>query len=100
MSRFSVRYFDKPNARLSLISPFFDHDTFPIIGLEFVELISGKVLEKQQDADLHSWLIDFEGCQLMLRAEHYSESMWLEALSVEQSQAELQFLANLISKGM
>lgn len=100
MSSFTLRHFDAQKGRLSLVTPPFDHDDFPLVGQQFIDLISATVIEKQQDADLHSWLIDFEGCQLMLRAEHYSESMWLETLSVGQSEEELQFLAGLISKGI
>ncbi|OBT12911.1 aminopeptidase [Vibrio sp. UCD-FRSSP16_10] len=100
MSSFTVRDFDAQSARLSLVAPSFDHDSFPIIGQRFIDLISATIVEKQQDADLHSWLIDFEGCKFMLRAEHYSESMWLEALSVDHSVEELQFLAQLVAKGI
>ncbi|GAD81407.1 DUF3630 family protein [Vibrio ezurae] len=100
MSSFFLRHLDLENGRLSLVAPCFDHDDFAVIGQKFVDLIDASVIEKQQDADLHSWLIDFEGCQLMLRAEHYSESMWLESLSATESQPELQFLANLVAKGI
>ncbi|ANO34016.1 aminopeptidase [Vibrio breoganii] len=100
MSSFTLRHFDSQKGRLSLVTSSFDHDDFPSVGQQFIDLISATVLEKQQDADLHSWLIDFEGCQLMLRAEHYSESMWLEALSAGQSEEELQYLAGLVAKGI
>ncbi|MCX9490588.1 DUF3630 family protein, partial [Vibrio cholerae] len=47
-------------------------------------------------ADLHTWLIDFEGCHLLLRGEHYSQSLWLETLTAGQGDEELAFIAKLL----
>jgi len=85
--------------RLILTTPEFDFDSFPQLGERLVALLSASIVEKQCDADIHSWLIDFEGCQLFLKAEHYSESMWLEALEVAASQQELRYLAQLFDAG-
>lgn len=85
--------------KLILIAPSFDVDSFPELGQELVEMLSAEVKEKQFDADLHSWLIDFEGCVFFLRAEHYSESIWLEALYKRESREEVNYLAALFSKG-
>ncbi|MFV0574243.1 MAG: DUF3630 family protein [Vibrio sp.] len=100
MSRYSLREFDAETGRIILINPSFDFDSFPEIGQELVSLLSASIIEKQSDADLHSWLIDFEGCQLFLRGEHYSETMWIETLSPQEGQEELQYLANLFLKGI
>lgn len=91
--------FMEKEGKLILSSPSFDVDSFPDIGEKLVNLLSAQVKEKQLDADLHSWLIDFEGCLLFLRAEHYSESIWLEALYIEDSREELTYLAKLFSIG-
>ncbi|MEF1298321.1 DUF3630 family protein, partial [Vibrio parahaemolyticus] len=53
----------------------------------------------QWDADIHSWLIDFEGCRLFMKAEHYSEAIWFEALNIEESREELDYLAGLFQRG-
>lgn len=90
----------KDDGKLILNSPSFDVDTFPIIGSELVTTLSATIIEKQFDADLHSWIIDFEGCRFFLRAEHYSESVWLEAVSLSESREELDYLAKLFSKGI
>lgn len=90
----------KDDGKLILNSPLFDVDTFPIIGSELVATLSATIIEKQFDADLHSWIIDFEGCRFFLRAEHYSESVWLEAVSLSESREELDYLAKLFSKGI
>jgi hypothetical protein len=85
--------------RLILSSPSFNVDTFPALGDELVRLLSCDVKEKQFDADLHSWLVDFEGCLMFLRAEHYSETIWLESLYKKESKEELAYLAQLFSTG-
>ncbi|MDV7106229.1 DUF3630 family protein [Vibrio sp. TH_r3] len=86
-------------SRLILSSPRFDVDSFPSLGETLVQLLSAHVKEKQFDADLHSWLIDFEGSLLFLRAEHYSESIWLEALDKNDSKEVMTYLAKLFAKG-
>ncbi|MGC9402291.1 DUF3630 family protein [Vibrio genomosp. F10] len=85
--------------RILIDAPHFDFDSFEPLGEKLVSLLSAEIVEKQCDADLHSWLIDFEGCQLFLKAEHYSESLWLEALSPNQSKEELDYLCQLFRRG-
>lgn len=100
MAMFSLREFDVEAGRIILINPRFDFDSFPKLGEKLVSLLSASVVEKQSDADLHSWLIDFEGCQLFLRAEHYSETIWIEALAPQQGTEELQYLTKLFAIGI
>ncbi len=75
-----------------------DFDNFDTLGLQIVTKLSARVLERQTDADIHSWLIDFEGCEFLLKAEHYSEAVWLEALNPKLSHAECQFIADWLSR--
>ncbi|NAW56641.1 MULTISPECIES: DUF3630 family protein [unclassified Vibrio] len=98
-TEFGLVEYEPEYGRLIIRAPRFDFDSFPELGERLVVLLSARVLEKQWDADIHSWLIDFEGCQLFLRAEHYSECVWLEALSMEESTEELAFLAELFRRG-
>lgn len=86
--------------KLILSSPPFDVDSFPALGEQLLLMLNADVKEKQFDADLHSWLIDFEGCLLFLRAEHYTESVWLEALHKEESEEVVAYLARLFSIGL
>jgi hypothetical protein len=83
--------------KLVLKTPEWDFDEFGVVGDLIVSQLAASLLEKQTDADLHSWLIDFEGCQFLLKAEHYSETVWLEALNPAQSQEECKFLATWLS---
>ncbi len=85
--------------KLIVSGPRFDLDSFPELGDQLLALLSATAIEKQWDADVHSWLIDFEGCRLFLKAEHYSESLWFESLVVQESRDELDFLATLFRKG-
>lgn len=98
MPRFYITEYLADEVKLILTFPSFDHDSYPQLAEEFVSLLSAKVVEKQQDADLHTWLIDFEGCRLMLRGEHYSESVWLESLGVGEGHEEIEFIASILSK--
>ncbi|WP_070962672.1 DUF3630 family protein [Vibrio sonorensis] len=98
-TRFGLISYDQEQARVLIRTPSFNFDDFPTLADELLQLLSAKVLEKQWDADLYSWLIDFEGAQLMLKAEHYSESVWIEALTKNDSQEELAFLASLFERG-
>jgi len=95
MSLFSVVEFDKDAGRIIFSIPEFDFDSFEVIGKQLVRVMDATIIEQQIDADLHSWLIDFEGAQFMLRAEHYSNSVWLEALARTEYQEELAFIAGL-----
>lgn len=99
MAEFGLAHNLQDEGRLVLSTPRFDVDTFPALGERLVKQLSATVVEKQWDADIHSWLIDFEGCLLFLKAEHYSESVWLEALAIKESQEELAFLAQLLVRG-
>jgi hypothetical protein len=96
---FGLLDYHAEQGRLVLLFPTFDFDSFGPMGDQMVQLLSATVVEKQQDADIHSWLIDFEGCQLFLKAEHYSESVWLEALIPAQSKQECDYLAALFQRG-
>ncbi len=96
---FSLQDYRPQQGIIVIGTPDFDFDCFPELAQHLVDLLSARVIEKQWDADIHSWLIDFEGCQLFLKAEHYSECVWLEAVANGESQQELEFLAGLFQRG-
>ncbi|OIQ25012.1 DUF3630 family protein [uncultured Vibrio sp.] len=98
-TQFGLNEYLAEQGRILISSPRFDFDSFPELGERLVALLSADVVEKQCDADIHSWLIDFEGCHLFLRGEHYSESLWLEALAPNEAREELEYLSQLFSKG-
>lgn len=98
MAKFMVNELLDEQGVLILTVPAFDYDSFPPVGDELVALLSARVIEKQQDADLHTWLIDFDGQQFFLKAEHYAQALWLEALDKHSSQEELAFIARLIER--
>lgn len=98
-TEFGLQEYQAEEGRIIIRTPRFDFDSFPELGERLVWLLSARVIEKQWDADIHSWLVDFEGCQLFLKAEHYSECVWFEALAVDDSKEELAFLASLFQRG-
>lgn len=98
-TEFGLQEYQAEEGRIIIRTPRFDFDSFPELGERLVSLLSARVVEKQWDADIHSWLVDFEGCQLFLKAEHYSECVWFEALAVDDSKEEVAFLASLFQRG-
>ncbi|MGF1779734.1 DUF3630 family protein [Vibrio nomapromontoriensis] len=99
MADFGLREYMREQGKLLVVTPSFDFDSFDELAEKLVRSLSAQVIEKQWDADLHTWLIDFEGCRLLLKGEHYSESMWFEALDKTSSIEELDFLATLFKQG-
>ncbi len=95
MTQFSIIEFDQNQGRLVFAMANFDFDSFTVTGKQLVSLMDANIVEQQMDADLHSWLIDFEGSLFILRAEHYSNSVWLEALTAQEGRQELAFIASL-----
>lgn len=96
---FGLTDYQAEQGRMVIRTPRFDFDTFPRLGERLLTALPAHVIEKQCDADIHSWLIDFEGCQLFLKAEHYSKCVWFESLAGVNSQEELSYLANLFQQG-
>ncbi|BCL71593.1 conserved hypothetical protein [Vibrio nigripulchritudo MADA3029] len=99
MADYGLMEYQREEGRIILTTPRFDYDSFPELGDKLVKTLSASVVEKQWDADIHSWLIDFEGCQLFLKSEHYSESVWLEVLNKDENREELDYLAGLFETG-
>ncbi len=96
---FSSLDFQPDEGRLVLSVPALDFDNAPDLMAQFLSHIGASANETQTDADIHTWLVDFEGCRLMLRAEHYSAAMWLETLDGAGNE-ELAFLANWLGKSL
>lgn len=96
---FGLRRYAREEGRIDVRAPRFDLDSFPQLGERLLALLSAQVVEKQWDADMHVWLIDFEGCRLFMKAEHYSEALWLESLAPQQGVEELDYLAQLFERG-
>ncbi|MGF1732717.1 DUF3630 family protein [Photobacterium kasasachensis] len=93
---FVCRELDLEQGLLLIGGPEFDFDNFPAVAEQFLMQIDATVVERELNADLHVWLIDFEGCRLMLKGEHYAGSLWLEWLSPDDSET-LAFLATLLA---
>lgn len=70
-------------------------DNFADRVMPWMEQWELQLHERQCDADLHSWRVLFEGTPLLLRGDHYTESVWLEALDPEGSDV-LAYLARRI----
>lgn len=68
-----------------------DFDNFAEKVQPFLALAELRVVDRQCDADLHTWRVEFEGTPLLLRGDHYTQTLWLEALC-DDGVAVLQFL--------
>ncbi|PSU69081.1 DUF3630 domain-containing protein [Photobacterium phosphoreum] len=75
----------------------FEFDNFSVFATLLLQRLDAKLIDQQSSADLHQWLIDFEGCQLLLKAEHYTASMWLELLVLSEVEP-LIFIQQLLSR--
>ncbi|PSU92455.1 DUF3630 domain-containing protein [Photobacterium kishitanii] len=75
----------------------FEFDNFTTIAMALLQRLDATLIDKEPSADLHQWLIDFDGCQLLLKAEHYSTSMWFELLVLNEID-DLIFIQQLLSR--
>ncbi|HIF9177105.1 TPA: DUF3630 family protein [Photobacterium damselae] len=80
--------------KLQFIIPNFDFERFAVYGGQIAALLDCRILERETNADLQIWLLDFEGCHLLLKGEYYSQSIWLEALD-DLGEENLVFIARL-----
>ena len=96
-SHYWCRHFDSAARLLEIGSPEFDYDNFAPVAEALLQQLGMTAVEKEANADLHVWLVDFEGCRLLLKGEHYSGQMWLEGLGSEAEET-LIFLAGLLGK--
>lgn len=92
---YTCRHLDVSARLLELGCPDFDFDSFAEVAAPLLVLLGASVMEKECNADLHVWLVDFEGCQLMLKGEHYSGQMWLEGLGSDAEET-LAYLGQLL----
>lgn len=92
---FACRELDLEQGLLLIDGPEFDFDSFPEVAEQLLKQLDATVVERELNADLHVWLVDFEGCRLMLKGEHYAGVLWLEGLSPDDRET-LQFLATLL----
>ncbi|MEC6798679.1 DUF3630 family protein [Photobacterium sp. S4TG1] len=80
-----------------LVTPVaFEFDDFAVIATALLQRLDAVLVAQEYSADLQQWLIDFEGCQLLLKAEYYSASMWLELLTLNDLE-HLIFIQQLLS---
>lgn len=96
-SYYWCRRLDTAARLLEIGGPDFDYDNFAAVADMLLQQLGITVVEKEPNADLHVWLVDFEGCRLLLKGEHYSGQMWLEGLDSE-AQETLLFLAGLLGE--
>ena len=88
---FACRRVDLAGRVVEIDAPAFDFDSFATVATPLVTMLGMTVMQQEVNADLHVWLVDFEGCQLLLKGEHYSGQLWLEGLA--DSEETLSYLA-------
>ena len=74
----------------------FEFENFTVTAMALLQRLDAKLVHQEPSADLQQWLIDVDGCQLLLKAEHYSASMWLEILTTNDGEY-LIFIQQLLS---
>ncbi len=93
MVNFEVSEYLRDDGILILKSPQFDFDDFPRIADCLTNEVQATVVEKQFNADLYSWHIRYMNHSFLLCAEYYSQSVWLQALNIRDSQNVMDDLA-------
>ncbi|MCD9553753.1 DUF3630 family protein [Photobacterium carnosum] len=81
---------------LVVTPPLFEFDNFTMVAKVLLQRLDATLIDQEPSADLQQWLIDFEGCQLLLKAEYYTASMWLELLTLNDIES-LIFIQQLLS---
>ena len=84
------------NHSITIPVPGLNFDNFAEWALPVISRLELQVLERQCDADLHTWRVEFEGTPLLLRGDHYTECLWLEAQNEEGGDV-LAFLAQILA---
>ena len=92
---FSIAHIDEESGRVVLNVPCFDFDSFSLIGQWIAECLSATVIEQQIDADLHTWLLHIHHEPVLMKAEHYTETLWLEVLSQHSKHHILEHVCNV-----
>ncbi len=100
MAEFTLHEYFAASGVVVVATQDFDFDSFPRLGGRLIELLPASIIEQQCDADIHTWLIDFEGTRLFLKAEHYASALWLEALNPTEDREVMDFLAHLLTQGL
>ncbi|GAL07785.1 aminopeptidase N [Photobacterium aphoticum] len=95
-SSYGCRRVDLASRVLEIDAPAFDFDSFAEVATPLLHGLGMTVLSQELNADLHVWLVDFEGCQLLLKGEHYSGLLWLEGLA--DSEDTLAYLAQQLAQ--
>ncbi len=60
-------------------------ETFPAWAETLVRELDLELIEREEGADYHQWLVGFEESRLLLCFQHYADCAWLQPLS-EQDQ--------------
>ncbi|MBZ6072737.1 DUF3630 family protein [Aeromonas schubertii] len=69
---------DPVSGSLLLTHPGLDEAGFPALAPALLAAWELRLVEREQGADRHCWVVDFEGSKLLLQYEHYGEVCWLE----------------------
>ncbi|WP_375056486.1 DUF3630 family protein [Zobellella sp. DQSA1] len=55
-------------------------DNFPAWAEGLVRVLELELVEREEGADYHQWLVAFEGSRLLLCFQHYTDAAWLQPL--------------------
>lgn len=65
---------------------------FPAWAVQLTEALGLELIEQEQGADYHQWLLAFEGSRVLLCFQHYADCAWLQPFSAAD-QAVVDWLA-------
>lgn len=82
---------------LLLDNPVLSFENFNAHALALVAEIGARECERHWGADRHAWVVEFEGCHLMLEFEDYTNSAWFAPIK-EQDKNVLVLLAEKLRR--
>ncbi len=62
-------------------------ENFPAWAERLVLELELDLVEREEGADYHQWLVTFEGSRLLLCFQHYVDAAWLQPLGEQDQEA-------------
>lgn len=62
-------------------------ENFPAWAERLVRELELDLVEREEGADYHQWLVAFEGSRLLLCFQHYADAAWLQPLGEQDQEA-------------
>lgn len=66
-----------PRVMLNTASPL-SFERFPAWAQQLIKTLDLELIDREEGADYHQWLLGFEGSRVFLCFQHYADCAWLQ----------------------